>query len=845
MGKRPASENSILRGLIGRFISQKSLPDATESRKRQLMRAMKSSTARLDKRQSSVGRIIEKIMAFPKVAEVRDKHRGQDPAEVEPVIEAILATTAGDRMAEFLLKLANKQLVLLENRDQHGAAQVGNSFKDFNIVSTKADRAPPGEEPEPESPPKSAAAADEEPPKPPTKAEEEKKEEEEEISLQPEQSDDRWKEFGAEMARLYQSHIAEAGKDAADRTTDSFKSYMLQLETLRKAYGLKPDTVVMSPVKDGDAITAVQVPLSDMPLHTVDLTPPPPEEVEADPIKAVADDREEIDAEEAAITAEKLAQFDPIDETAIMERERERMRAKQKKVEEFISEPTEVMPSDQREIAMSGRYTTREKRSREEFLKSLDVPEKAIAAMKEFELKSGFTLPETPQYKEIVKRDKLTGTDADNLRYAIWAEIAKVSMTTPVPTSSKLISMFPKLAGMKYLGPGTDALWMVIDGIKPINEADEAARIHDIRYQLALTGDDVRKADELLANDLINAKSDVANFLITEAGSRALIGAKRIGAPEEMADLTSKILPPDALVSAENMAKAVKENPLTRTFRELADREITQLEQEALSLQPQIDDARTIRDQQTRVETIAALQKRLAELDTRASKVRGIRGQRDDIERLRRDFQDMGSVLTATASIDELDILPGETMNALIGRVSQSDPREMFGDALSRFDMLDENAQDEVVEDLKQKMTLKTFTAEGLRDEMEDLISEQLDIFREEQPPEPIPQSSERLADPQAGQAGQAGQIAGEQAGRTTELPVKTPEDKLGTDEPLLRPEFDNDNANVVRESVLDSLKDLAEFENFDIMLRTNPNDPKPDYFDPEFLALTTQNVRE
>ena len=841
MGKRPASENSILRGLIGRFINQKGLPDATDSRKRQLLRVMKSATARLDKRQSSVGRIIEKIMAFPKVAEVRDQNRGQDPADVEPVIEAILATSAGDNLAAFLLKLANKQLVLLENRDQHGAAQVGNSFKDFNIVSTKEDRAQPDEEPEPK-PPKSAAAADDEPSKPeePTQAEEEKKEEE--PILQPERSlTDRKKEFGAEMARVYQLHIAESGKDAADRTTDSFKSYMLQLETLRNAYGLKPDITVMSPVKDGDAITAVQVPLSDMPLHNVDLTPPPPEEVEADPIKAVADDREEIDAEEAAITAEKLAQFTPIDETIIMERERERMRAKQKKVEEFIDKPTDVMPSDQRETAMFGRYTTREKRSREEFLKSLDDPEKAIANMKEFELKSGFTLPETPQYKEIIKRDKLTGVDADNLRYAIWAEIAKVSMTTPVPTSSKLISMFPKLAGMRYLGPGTDALWMVIDGIKPINEVDEAARIHDIRYQLALDGDDVRKADELLANDLINAKSDVANFLITEAGSRALIAGKRIGASEAMADRSSKILPPDALVSAKNMAKAVKENPLTKTFRELADREITQLEQEALSLQPEIDDARTIRDQQTRVETIAALQKRLTELDNRASRVRGIRGQRDDIERLRRDFQDMGSVLTATASIDELDILPGETMGALIGRVSQSDPRAMFGDVLSRFDMLDEDQQDEVVEDLKQKMTLKTFTAEGLRDEMDDLISEQLDIFREDQPPEPIPQNSERLVDP--AQAGQA--QAGQAQNVTTELPVKTPDDKLGSDEPLLRPEFDKDNANAVRESVLDSLRDLAEFENFDIMLRTNPNDPRPDYFDPEFLSLTTQNVRE
>jgi hypothetical protein len=836
MGKRPASENSILRGLIGRFINQKGLPDATDTRKRQLLRAMKSSTARLDKRQSSVGRIIEKIMAFPKIAEVRDQNRGQEIGDVEPVIDAILATTAGERMAEFLMKLANKQLVLLENKDQHGAAQIGNSFKDFNIVSTSDDRAQLDEEPEPE-PPRSAAAADEESPKPP----EEPERKDNEISLQPESLLDRKNEFGAEMARVYRAHVAESGKNSADRNTDSFKSYMLQLETLRKAYGLKPDITVMSPVKDGDAITAVPVPLSDMPLHKVDLTPPAPEEVEADPIKAVADDRGEIDAEEAAITAEKLSQFVPIDETVIMDNEKERRRAKQKKVEEFIGKPTDVMPSDQRGIASSGRFTSREKRSREEFLKSLDDPEKAITNMKEFELKSGFTLPETPQYKEIVKRDNLAGADADNLRYAIWAEIAKVSMNTPVPVGSQMISMFPKLVGMKYLGPGTDALWMVVDGIKPTNEADEAARIHDIRYQLALNGDDVRKADKLLANDLINSKSDEANFLMTEAASRALIGAKRIGSPESLADLPSKILPLDALAAAENIVKAVKENPLTKTFRELAAKELDGLEEEARILQPQIDDARTIRDQQTRVETIAALQKRLTDLDTRASKVRGIRGQRDDIERLRRDFQDMGGVLTATASIDELDILPGETMGALIGRVSQSDPRAMFGDALSRFDTLDEEQQDEVVEDLKQKMTLKTFTAEGLRDEMEDLISEQMDIFGEMVPPdvvsEPIPQQSERLIDP--AQAGQA------QAGRTTELPVKTPDDKLGTDEPLLRPEFDKDNANAVRESVLDSLRDLAEFENFDIMLRTNPNDPKPDYFDPEFLSMTTQDVRE
>lgn len=52
----------------------------------------------------------------------------------------------------------------------------------------------------------------------------------------------------------------------------------------------------------------------------------------------------------------------------------------------------------------------------------------------------------------------------------------------------------------EYAGPGTNLQKRLEKGIKPKTQADKSALAHDIRYELAKTPDDVRKADDLLIN---------------------------------------------------------------------------------------------------------------------------------------------------------------------------------------------------------------------------------------------------------------------------------------------------------------------------------------------------------
>jgi hypothetical protein len=62
-----------------------------------------------------------------------------------------------------------------------------------------------------------------------------------------------------------------------------------------------------------------------------------------------------------------------------------------------------------------------------------------------------------------------------------------------------------------YMGPGTDVIGKIKDGIKPITKSDKVAQAHDLRYSLASNRIDVRSADIKMVsklNDLQKNKED-------------------------------------------------------------------------------------------------------------------------------------------------------------------------------------------------------------------------------------------------------------------------------------------------------------------------------------------------
>jgi hypothetical protein len=46
-----------------------------------------------------------------------------------------------------------------------------------------------------------------------------------------------------------------------------------------------------------------------------------------------------------------------------------------------------------------------------------------------------------------------------------------------------------------YLGPGTNLVHKIKTGVEPITDTDKTAQAHDIRYHLAKSNEDIRKAD--------------------------------------------------------------------------------------------------------------------------------------------------------------------------------------------------------------------------------------------------------------------------------------------------------------------------------------------------------------
>jgi hypothetical protein len=72
--------------------------------------------------------------------------------------------------------------------------------------------------------------------------------------------------------------------------------------------------------------------------------------------------------------------------------------------------------------------------------------------------------------------------------------------------------------GYRYAGPGTDILGNISNEVRPINKTDDAARNHDLQYELIGKSKDisrdekkklVRQADEVFMDQLRGAESDL------------------------------------------------------------------------------------------------------------------------------------------------------------------------------------------------------------------------------------------------------------------------------------------------------------------------------------------------
>lgn len=60
------------------------------------------------------------------------------------------------------------------------------------------------------------------------------------------------------------------------------------------------------------------------------------------------------------------------------------------------------------------------------------------------------------------------------------------------------ISKFPYLHTGNYMGPGTHTEERILKGDKPISYSDKVSQAHDLRYTLAKSPQDIRRADDIM-----------------------------------------------------------------------------------------------------------------------------------------------------------------------------------------------------------------------------------------------------------------------------------------------------------------------------------------------------------
>jgi hypothetical protein len=246
---------------------------------------------------------------------------------------------------------------------------------------------------------------------------------------------------------------------------------------------------------------------------------------------------------------------------------------------------------------------------------------------------------------------------------------------------------------------------------------------------------------------------------------------------------------------------------------------------------------------------LAEIGAELAKEKKKVERIKAPSDQKDRQDHLAAKYGDIQSLILSGGDIDTAQILPQETLNQVVLRVGGG---EKFDEVFEEFDSLSDEQQESVMDHVQYIRRSQSFDAEGMKDMILEAIAaeKESDIFvppggddvkeeeeavpetpkenQEEEVPKPKPaEPAERLVDLQ-------GRSRPPEVNQKKEL--NTPQNS----EPLLRLEFEQPNATIVEESTKDAMRDLIEFENFDVLLRTNPN-AEPDLFDVDFLKAHTE----
>ena len=77
-----------------------------------------------------------------------------------------------------------------------------------------------------------------------------------------------------------------------------------------------------------------------------------------------------------------------------------------------------------------------------------------------------------------------------------------------------------------FLGPGTDLVHKIKTGVEPVTDVDKTAQAHDIRYHLANSTDDIRKADLKMVEVLDNIQERGSDYKFNIYSGKLPIKAK-------------------------------------------------------------------------------------------------------------------------------------------------------------------------------------------------------------------------------------------------------------------------------------------------------------------------------
>ena len=66
-----------------------------------------------------------------------------------------------------------------------------------------------------------------------------------------------------------------------------------------------------------------------------------------------------------------------------------------------------------------------------------------------------------------------------------------------------------------FIGPGSDVIGRIREGIKPVSKSDKVAQAHDLRYGNARTPADVRRADMKMVNKLNDLQAKGEEYRVT------------------------------------------------------------------------------------------------------------------------------------------------------------------------------------------------------------------------------------------------------------------------------------------------------------------------------------------